>query len=125
MEESRDKTPFNCIITGPTKCGKTKYLIEQLRGPFRGIFDSTVSIFPTYANNKKYHGFARGDRGFLVLSPNSSNSDEINELLNDCATLFNGTNTLIILDDCAVSKDLKKRSTLHSLIDIKEHQSGL
>ena len=29
------------------------------------------------------------------------------ELLTDCQTLFSGTNTLIILDDCAVSNDLK------------------
>ena len=34
----------------------------------------------------------------------------INELLTDCAVLFSGTNTLLILDDCAVSKDLKQRS---------------
>ena len=32
MEDLRDKIPFHCIITGPTNCGKTKYLIEQLRG---------------------------------------------------------------------------------------------
>ena len=45
-----------------------------------------------------------------MLSPDSSNADEINELLIDCVTLFSGTNTLLILDDCAVSKELKKRS---------------
>ena len=37
MEEL--KVPFHCIITGPTNCGKTKYLIEQLRGPFKNVFD--------------------------------------------------------------------------------------
>ena len=30
--------------------------------------------------------------------------------MTDCSILFSGENTLIILDDCAVSKDLKKRS---------------
>ena len=57
-----------------------------------------------------YHGFADGDKRFFVLSPDASNSDMINELLTDCAVLFSGTNTLLILDDCAVSKDLKQRS---------------
>ena len=48
MEELRDKIPFHCIITGPTNCGKTKYLIDQLRGPFRKVFEFIVLICPTY-----------------------------------------------------------------------------
>ena len=47
---------------------------------------------------------------FYVLSPDASDPEEINDLLTDCVTLFTGTNTLLILDDCAVSKELKKRS---------------
>ena len=42
--------------------------------------------------------------------PDASNQDEINEALDCCKTFFSGFNTLIILDDCAVSQDLKKRS---------------
>lgn len=110
MNELREKVPFHCIITGPTNCGKTNYLTEQLRGPFRNVFEYIVLICPTYAKNKTYHRFAHGDKRFLVLSPDASNSYEIIELLKDCAQLFSGTNTLLILDDCAVSKDLKQRS---------------
>ena len=110
MKELRDKIPFNMIITGPTNCGKTKYLIEQLRGPFRKVFEYIVLICPTYANNRTYRGFAQGDKRFLILSPDASNSDEIDSLLTDVSLLFSGTNTLLILDDCAVSKDLKQRS---------------
>lgn len=77
MEELRDKVPFHCIITGPTNCGKTKYLTEQLRGPFRNVFEYTVLICPTYAKNKTYRRFAHGDKRFLVLSPDASNSDMI------------------------------------------------
>ena len=116
MKELRDKVPFNMIITGPTNCGKTNYLIEQLRGPFRKVFEYIVLICPTYAKNKTYHGFALGDKRFFVLSPDSSNSEEINDLLKDVSDLFSGTNTLIILDDCAVSKDLKNRS--NTFIDL-------
>ena len=110
MQELRDKTPFHCIITGPTNCGKTKYLIEQLRGPFKDVFDSIVLICPTYAKNKTYHGFAENDKNIIVASPDASNCDEINDLLQECADLFSGTNTFIILNDCALSKELKKRS---------------
>ena len=110
MNELRDNIPFNMIITGPTNCGKTKYLIEQLRGPFRKVFEYIVLICPTYAKNRTYRGFAQGDKRFLILSPDSTDSDEIDSLLTDVSLLFSGTNTLLILDDCAVSKDLKQRS---------------
>ena len=62
MQELQDKTPFHCIITGPTNCGKTQYLIEQLREPFKGVFEYIVLICPTYAKNKTYHGFAENDK---------------------------------------------------------------
>ena len=110
MNELRDNIPFNMIITGPTNCGKTEYLIEQLRGPFRKVFEYIVLICPTYAKNRTYRGFAEGDKRFFILSPDSTDSDEITSLLTDVSLLFSGTNTLLILDDCAVSKDLKQRS---------------
>ena len=110
MNELRDKIPFHMIITGPTNCGKTKYLIEQLRGPFRKVFEYIVLICPTYGKNRTYHGFAQGDKRFFILSPDASNLDEITSLLTDVSLLFSETNTLLILDDCAVSKDLKQRS---------------
>ena len=67
MEDLRDKIPFHCIITGPTNCGKTKYLIEQLRGPFRKVFEYIVLICPTYSKNKTYHNFANKDERFLCI----------------------------------------------------------
>jgi hypothetical protein len=125
MEELREKVPFHCIITGPTNCGKTKYLTEQLRGPFRHVFEYIVLICPTYAKNKSYRRFAHGDKRFLVLSPDASNTDEINELLTDCAVLFSGTNTLLVLDDCAVSKDLKQRSNKFINLAFSGRHEGL
>ena len=110
MNELVDKIPFNCIITGPTNCGKTQYLVDQLRGHFRGVFEYIVLICPTYSHNKTYRDFAKGDKRFWVLSPGSSDEDEIDNLLTLCSSFFSGENTLIILDDCAVSKDLKNRS---------------
>ena len=110
MNELKNMVPFNCIITGPTNCGKTQYIVEQLRGHYRQVFDYIVLICPTYAHNKTYRGFAKGDKRFFVLSPDASDHDEINNLLMDCESFFSGMNALIILDDCAVSKDLKNRS---------------
>ena len=119
------KVPFHCTITGPTNCGKTKYLIEQLRGPFKNVFDYIILICPTYDRNKTYHGFAKNDKHFLVLMPDASNQAEIEELLNLCAILFSGTNTLIILDYCAVSKDLKNRSNKFIELAFSGRHKGL
>ena len=125
MEELRDKNPFHCIITGPTNCGKTKYVIDQLRGSFRHVFDWIVLICPTYSKNKTYRGFAKGDKRFVVLSPDASNVEEINDLLGICEDFFSGTNTLIILDDCAVSRDLKNRNNKFINLAFSGRHAGL
>ena len=125
MEELRDKNPFHCIITGPTNCGKTKYVIDQLRGSFRHVFDWIVLICPTYSKNKTYRGFAKGDKRFVLLSPDASNVEEINDLLGICEDFFSGTNTLIILDDCAVSKDLKNRTNKFINLAFSGRHAGL
>ena len=125
MQELRDKTPFHCIITGLTDCSKTQYLIEQFCGPFKGVFDYIVLICPTYAKNKTYRGFGQNDSQLLVVSPDASNCDEINDLLKHCATLFSGTNTFLVLDDCAVSKDLKKCSNKFINLAFSGRHEGL
>ena len=124
MEELRDKKPFHCIITGPTNCGKTRYVIDQLRGSFRHVFDWIVLICPTYSKNKTYRGFAKGDKRFVVLSPDASNVEEINDLLGICEDFFSGKNTLIILDDCAVSKDLKIEPTSLLILRFSGRHAG-
>ena len=96
----RIRSSIHCIITGLTNCGKTKYLIEQLRGQFENVFGYIILICLTCDRNKTYRGFAENGKNLLVLMPDASNH----------AVLFSGTNTLIILDDCAVSKDFKNRS---------------
>ena len=123
MKELVHKTPFHCIITGPTNCGKTRFLVDQLRGPFRYVFEYIILICPTYVFNKTYEGFARGDPRFLVFCP--VDLDEVEELLKACRTIFSGTNTLIILDDCAVSKELKKRSNEFIRLAFSGRHEGL
>ena len=123
MDELIHKTPFHCIITGPTNCGKTEYLVGKLRGSFRYVFEYIVLICPTYIHNKTYRGFARGDRRFLVFCP--KDDEEIQELLEACKIVFSGANTLIILDDCAVTKELKKRSNEFIKLAFSGRHEGL
>ena len=123
MKELVHKTPFHCIITGPTNCGKTRFLVDQLRGPFRFVFEYIILICPTYIHNKTHRGFARGDPRFIVFCPNDL--EEVEELLQACRTVFSGTNTLIILDDCAISKELKKRSSEFIRLAFSGRHEGL
>ena len=99
--------PFNALVIGPTNSGKSKFVVDQLRGPFRGKFDFIVLICPTFAYNKTFHRFAEADSRFYVII---CEQELVEGWLRLVSWLFEGTNTLIILDDCAASKDVKKRT---------------
>ena len=101
-----DNIPFNALIVGATNCGKTSFLVEILSHEFLQKFDYIFLVCPTYIHNKTYDGFAENRRGFFVIIPEQ---DQINDFLKLISFAFEGTNTLIILDDCAASKDVKKR----------------
>ena len=60
-----------------------------------------------------------------MLSPDASNVEEINDLLGICENFFSGTNTLIILDDCAVSRDLKNRTNKFINLAFSGRHAGL
>ena len=92
----------------------------MLRRYFRYAFSYIVLICPTYKDNKTYRNFAKGDNRFIVLSPSVSNQEEVDEILKDCATYFSGTNSLFILDDCAVS--LKRSDQLIDLAFSGRHK---
>ena len=99
--------PFNALIVGPTNSGKSRFVVDQIYSPFRSKFDYIVLICPTFAHNKTYHGIGENDpRMFVIISK----QHEVEIFLNVVSWLFEGTNTLIILDDCAASKDVKGRT---------------
>ena len=99
--------PFNALIVGPTNSGKTQFLVNQLCGPFNGKFDSIVLICPTFAYNKTLCRFGERDSRLYVIIC-EQHQVEIWQKLASFA--FEGTNTLILLDDCAASKDVKGRT---------------
>ena len=102
-----DIIPFNALIVGPTNSGKTQFLVNQLCGPFRGKFDYIVLICPTFAHNRTLDRFAEKDPRFY---PIICEQHEVEKWLKVTSFYFEGTNTLIVLDDCAASKDVKGRT---------------
>ena len=101
------KIPFNALIVGPTNAGKTQFLVNQLCGPFRGKFDYIMLVCPTFVHNKTLHCFGENDpRMFVIVCE----QHEVEIWLKIVSWVFEGTNTLIVLDDCAASKDVKGRT---------------
>ena len=99
--------PFNALIVGPTNSGKTRFVVDQIYGPFRGKFDYIVLICPTFADNKTLHRIGENDpRMFVIIRE----QHEVKNWLNLVSMIFEGTNALIILDDCAASKEVKGRT---------------
>ena len=101
------KIPFNALIVGPTNSGKSRFAVDQVYGPFRGKFDYIVLICPTFAHNRTYYRIGENDPRMHVIM---CEQHDVEKWLKIVRWLFKGTNTLIILDDCAASKDVKGRT---------------
>jgi len=107
MNMDPGKIPFNALIVGPTTLGKSRFVVDQLYGPFRFKFDYIVLICPTFTHNKTYHRLGENDPRMDVIV---CEQHAVEKWLKPVRWLSEGTNTLIILDDCAASKDVKGRT---------------
>ena len=114
--------PFNALIVGPTNSGKTQFLVNQLCGPFRGKFDYIVLICPTFAHNRTLYRFAERDPRFY---PIICEQHHVENWLKLASLFFEGTNTLIVLDDCAASKDVKGRTGELVKLGFSARHSGI
>ena len=101
------KIPFNALIVGPTNSGKTQFLVNQLCGPFNGKFDYIVLICPTFVYNRTLCRFDERDPRLYVII---CEQHQVEICLKGASFASEGTNTLIVLDDCAASKDVKGRT---------------
>jgi len=101
------KIPFNVLIVGPTNSGKSRFVVDQIYGPLRFKFDNILLICPTFTHNKTYHRLGENDPRMDVIV---CDEHDVEKWLKFMRWLSEGTNTLIILDDCAASKDVKGRT---------------
>ena len=120
--------PHNALIVGPTNSGKSQFVMDQLLGPFRGKF---VLICPTFAHNRTFHRMWENDLQMYVLM---CEKNQVEVWLKLVSRYFEGTSTLVILDDCTPSKDAKGRtgqlvnlgfSTRHTGLTASRHHGFL
>ena len=101
------KIPFNALIVEPTNSSNTQFHVNQLSGPFCGKLDFVVLICPTFAYNRTLYRFAERDPRLYVII---REQHQVENWLKVASFSFEGTDTLIGLDDCAASKDVKGRT---------------
>ena len=114
--------PFNALIVGPTNSGKTQFLVKQLCGPFRGKFNYIVLICSTFAYNRTLYRFAESDPRLDVVI---CKEHQVKAWLKIAHIFMEGTNSLIVLDDCATSKDVKGRTGQIVELGFSAHHEGI
>ena len=114
--------PLNALIVGPTNSGKTRFLVNQLSGPFCGKFDYIALICPTFAYNKMLYRFADRDPRLYVII---CEQHQVEAWLKVAVLFLEGTNSLIVLDDCAASKEVKGRTRELVKLGFCARHSGL
>ena len=101
--------PFNMIIVGKTACGKTKYLLNLLEMNYKGCFEYIFLICPTFVENKTYRSWKyESDEDYITIP---CDQDHVDYWLKYIVQSYKGTNSLIILDDCASGKDVKSKTS--------------
>ena len=109
MNNETVETPFNEIILGQTCCGKTFYLLQLLEKDYKNHFEKIFLICPTFVHNKTLQEWKFvNDEDFIVIP---CDQDEVEYYLRQVTHFAEGTNSLIILDDCACSQAVKNRTS--------------
>jgi nucleoside-triphosphatase THEP1 len=95
------------LIVGMTGSGKTQFLLDMLETEYNRVFDYIIIVCPTIEWNTTYLNWSHlSDHGVIQIP---CSQEMINHVLKAVSTIFRGTNTLIIVDDCASSQAVKKR----------------
>ena len=99
--------PFNMLLVGMTGSGKTQFLLDMIETEYNQVFDYIVIVCPTIEWNTTYTNWSHlNDHGVIKIP---CSQEMINHVLSAVSLIFRGTNTLIVVDDCASSQAVKQR----------------
>ena len=101
--------PHNMLVSGVTNCGKTRFILDLLEKEYRNVFDNIVIFCPTFFFNKTYERkWILTDKNVYIIYPQAV-KDYLDTVLRFTIETFKGSNTLLIIDDCANLQDSKKK----------------
>jgi hypothetical protein len=116
------KNAHTAIFSGPTRCGKTQRLLDLIENEYRNHFDNIVILCPTLRRNVAYleRSWVWKDPYVFLIEP----KDELIRWIEALSVLFEGEETLFIIDDCIGDEDLNKtRSALLDTSVIGRHMN--
>ena len=117
------ETPFHMIIVGMTACGKTHYLLEMLEKEYKNHFDYIFIVCPTLEDDKTYQNWKYlKDPDVFALA---CDDDKVEGILREIKGFAKNTNSLVIVDDCAATKDVKNRTSELVKLGFSGRHSGL
>ena len=102
----------SAIICGQTGCGKTIFVLDLLESHYRYNFEHIVILCPTIKYNKAYHSreWVWTDEEVYIVDP----GEKLHECLRSLYNVFQGDETLYIIDDCSAKKELTKKKDMLS-----------
>jgi hypothetical protein len=101
--------PHNMLISGVTNCGKTHFILDLIENYYRYKFDYILILCTTYYFNKTYERkWIYKDPKVIIIKPDSVKY-HLDDTLMLMQKVFQGTNTLLIIDDSANLANSKKK----------------
>ena len=111
------------IIVGMTTCGKTHYLLNMLEKEYKNHYDYIFIVCPTLEDNKTYQQWKYLADPDVYALPVAQ--DNVENILREITHFAKNTNSLIILDDCASSNDVKNRMSELVRLGFSGRHTGL
>ena len=99
------------LIVGMTACEKKHYLLKMLEENFKGHFDYIFFVCPTFLKNKTYQEWKYLKDPDVFAVPCDHDYVETALETPPIVRFAKGTNSFIVLDECASSQTVKNRTS--------------